>query len=239
MAKDGKVYGNRTLPGLAMYNLMNQKALAMHETNQIVHAMPGYMKKTLLDFDKNNVLNVKRLKGTLAFAEGANNAAFTAQVGIPTAMGIHGYVGEKRKGKSTSKAIRHGLNEAAKGSGISMALVLPRAALSSSASIHNLMKKDQNYGYKLLDEAAHSAAKSMNRPGILNYSKHVYVTPEQNLKGSAAFLGNAVHKVMGFRKPQTVHGAADYRYTDHVPTMIEKIKSKVDAIPKAFGINLE
>ena len=238
MAKDGKVWGNRTIPGLAMYNLMNQKALAMHETNQIVHAMPGFMKDNLLAFDKNNKLNVDRLKKTLNLADGANDAAFALQVAAPATFGVHDYVEAKRRGKSTNKAIRSGLSGAGKGAAISVGLMLPRAALSGSAGINQLLKKDKNYGYDLMEEAANSASISMNRPSLLNYSKHVYVTPEQNLKGGARHAADLVHKVMGFRKPISVHGPADYRYVDHKPTAIERIKSTVDAIPKAFGLNL-
>lgn len=237
-AKDGKVFGNRTIGGLGLYMFQPQKMLAMHEANQLVHHMPNLIKDHVIKFDKNK-LNVKRLKNVLGASNTINNSAAALQVVAPAGMGVHEYNKARREGKSKVQAFKEGLGGAASGAAISAALVVPRLALRGASGMHQSLAEHGNYGYRMLDEAAHSAAKSMNRPGILNYSKHVYVTPQQNLKGKAGFITDAVNKAMGVSKARTVDAVNDYGYNKAKPSLFQRIKDKADEIPKAFGINLK
>lgn len=239
-AREGKVYGNRTIAGLALYNLNPQKILAMHETNQLVHNTPKILQRAFFDFDKKDKLNVSRIREVLRTSSWANDTAATVQITAPTGLAALDYSKAKKEGKTTQQAIRAGISGGIKGAGITAALYVPRIALKGAAGLHKTLSKDKNYGYKMIEEASSSAAKSMHRPSWLNYSKHVYVTPEQNLHGKASVVGNVVNKIMGLRRPVKVNAVNEYEYDDGKRTMIDRIKSKVDVLPKViFGVNLK
>jgi len=233
---EGKVFANQTLPGLYLYGRSPQKVLAMHEVNALARNMPSIARNKLFPF-VGNKLNVNKVHSNLSWANKADNSLATIQAGTPVVMGAHGFNKAKKEGKTNQQATKAAITGAAAGLGVSAALYFPRKFVGGAAALHRNLAADHHYGYGLLEEASESAAKSMNRPKLLNYSHYMYKTPEENAKGWGRHVTNTVQGALGIKRAKGFNVASgDYEY-DHAPTSIaDKIRNKVDAPMRAMGV---
>jgi hypothetical protein len=215
---EGKIYANRKLgptaffagiPGLNLGGAPQEgKSIAVMEANLLGANIPG-----LKHAFKGNKLKVNRIKGALGFARGIDRSAGAAQIVIPTGMGIKGFNDEYKRSGDFKAASKKGLIGAATGGVIAAGLEIPRRLASTGSKLHNTLSKDNGYGYKLLEEAAVHAEKSMNRPKLLNYSHHFYATPEENLKGiTGKVFGNNWQRLLGQKRAKGYDPIKGYDY---------------------------
>jgi hypothetical protein len=192
-ATEGKVFANRSPAGLLMYGIEPMKAMAVNEANLATHALPkivtqGYKVGNIKIgggmFDGNR-LNVDYIKNKLEHADKLDRTAFGLQVAVPALSMKKEYDNQKLKGEDTKTAIKSSLKSGLTTAALtSVPIGFVRAvALNPAAKAHRALSRDSGYGYELLRDASREAEKSLNRPSIINYSKHMYKTPEQNAKG--------------------------------------------------------
>ena len=227
---EGKVWANRKLLPSLFFGNQEGKTIAMMEANTVARNTPG-----LKHLFKGNKLQVNRVKGVLGAARAVDRGALTAQIAVPTFMGGHAFKNEYDKSGNMKKATRKGLIGAATGGLIAGGLEIPRRLAGGASHLHGVLSKNKGYGYKLLEEASHSAEKSMNRPGILNYSKRFYSTPESNLKApTGRIFGNGLRKLMGQSTVKKFDPIKGYVHGDEKPAsgILSRTLDKADDLKK-------
>ena len=190
---EGKVWANRRLLPSLFWGEEQGKTLASVGMNTAAGSIPK-----LKHLFVGNKLKVNRLKNVLRTAHVVDRGALAGQVAAPSYLGYRGFKNEYDRTGDVKQATKQGLVGAATGGLISAGLEIPRRIAGSASALHKHLSHEAGYGYKLLEEASHSAEKSMNRPGLLNYSKHFYATPEENFKApTGRLVGDNFKRLMG------------------------------------------
>ena len=225
MGTEGKVWANRKLLPSLFYSGQEAKAIATFESNAAARQAPG-----LKYLFKGNRFQTNRFKNVLRAADTVDAAALAGQVAAPSIMGVKSFNNEYKKSHDFGRATRHGLMGAAAGGLISAGLEIPRRIAGASAGLHRSLSANQDYGYKILDEAARSAEISMNRPSIINYSKHFYTTPEKNVKAwTGRLMGDNLKRLMGQKVMKPYDPVRGYNYGDeHERGALRKVLDQVD-----------
>ena len=224
---EGKVWANRKLLPSLFYSGQEAKAIATFESNAAARQAPG-----LKYLFKGNRFQTNRFKNILRTADTVDAAALTGQIVAPTAMGAKSFKNEYDKSHDIGRATRHGLMGAAAGGLISAGLEIPRRIAGASAGLHRSLSANKDYGYKILDEAARSAEISMNRPSIINYSKHFYTTPEENVNAwTGKLMGDSLKRVMGQKVMKPYDPVKGYNYGDEPERgLLRRTLDKVDHV---------
>lgn len=228
---EGKVWANRKLLPSLFFGEQEGKSLASVGANVAASGIP----KTKHLF-KGNKLQVNRLKGVLGTARVIDRTALAGQVAAPTYLGYKGYKNEYDRTGDVKSSVKHGLIGAATGGLIAGGLELPRRIAGSASKLHKHLSQDGGYGYKLIEEASKSAEKSMNRPGLLNYSKHFYTTPEKNQRAlTGRLVGDNVKRAMG-QKPATKYDAVKgYVYPeDEHRSLVSQFLDRADNVKNSI-----
>jgi hypothetical protein len=222
---EGKVWANRKLLPSLFFGEQEGKAIVSHEANAVAGNIPK-----LKHLFKGNKLQVSRVKKVLGTARAIDRGALAGQIAAPTYLGYRDYKHEYEKSGNRAKAFRHGMVGAATGGLIAGGLEIPRRLAGKMSGLHAHLNKDNGYGYKLLEQASQSAEKSMNRPGILNYSKHFYTTPEKNAKGlTGKIVGDNLKRILGQKPAKGYDSVKGYIYPeDKKPGILSSVLNKVD-----------
>lgn len=224
---EGKVWANRKLLPSVFFGDQEGKSIAAYETNAVAGNIPK-----LKHLFKGNKLQVSRVKKVLGTARVVDRGALAGQIAAPTYLGYRDYKHEYEKSGDRAKAFKRGMVGAATGGLIAGGLEIPRRLAGKMSGLHSHLNKDNGYGYKLLEQASHSAEKSMNRPSILNYSKHFYATPEENAKGwTGKIVGDNLKRALGQKPAKGYDSVKGYIYPeDKKPGILSSVLDKADEL---------
>ena len=222
---EGKVWANRKFLPSAFFQGQEAKTIGTMETNVLAANIPK-----IKHFFKGNKLQVNKLKNILGTARVVDRGSLAAQVAIPSYTGISSFKHEYDRSGDIKKATRRGLLGAAAGGIASAGLEIPRRLAGKMSQLHKHLSKDNHYGYNLLEEAAQHAEKSMNRIGPLNYSKHFYTTPQENLKAlPGRLVGDNLKRLMGQKVAKRYDPVKGYVYhEDETPGLLSRFLDKAD-----------
>jgi hypothetical protein len=195
---EGKVLATRKPLGILAFSdpEAHMKLMGVHHINSIANKIPHL--NTMFD---NNKFNAQRLKNILESSADikdglrANVAARTAK----TTQNV--YLRNRSNGLSEAESLLKAQKFSQKlHSRLSEKTFPTMQNLDIGAKYHEALMANNGYGYQALDRASITANKVMNRPNLLNYSKHLYTTPEKNREG----IGKYYARILQYKNGQNI-----------------------------------
>lgn len=175
----------------------HMKLMGVHHINSMANKIPHL--DTMFD---NNKFNAQRLKNILESSADikdglrANVAARTAK----TTQNV--YLRNRSNGISEAESLLKAQKFSQKlHSRLSEKTFPAMQNLDMGAKYHEALMGNNGYGYQALDRASVVADKVMSRPSLLNYSKHLYTTPEKNREG----IGKYYARLFQYKNGQNIN----------------------------------
>ena len=204
----------------------HMKLLGEHHINTLGQQIPFGNK---LLFDNSNKFNTGRFKKILEssgdFKDGIR--ADTAKRVVKTTKNV--YARHRMAGMSEPEALLRSQIFSQKLSNRLGEKTYPAMQnLDLANKYHKMLSANNGHGYAALEKAAPEAQRVMNRPGLINYSKHMYATPEINRESIGKYIARPMQFFSG-QNPQKRGFLSFMRHgTGEALTPIHKVTEKAE-----------
>lgn len=215
---EGKVLATRKPLGMLAFGdpEAHMKLMGVHHMNGIANKVPHL--NTMFD---GNRFNPQRLKNVLESSADIKDG-LRSNVASRTAKSTQAvYLRHRQAGLSEAESMLRSQRFGQKlHSRLSEKTFPAMQNLDMGAKYHEALMQNNGYGYQALERASQTAEKVMDRPGALNYTKHLYTTPEVNREG----VGKYYARLLQFKNGQNPNKLGFRQFmkegTGEVPKMI-------------------